>query len=126
MYGGHITDDWDRRTNRTYLRVLIKPELLQQNFNLAPLFKSPDAAKFDYEAYKKYIEEKLPIESPLLFGMHPNAEIGYLTIMCDTLFSTIQEVQGGSGGKSKKRRRSSRNPGQLPEENSSRIQLLVN
>jgi dynein heavy chain len=28
MYGGHITDDWDRRTNRTYLEVLIKPELL--------------------------------------------------------------------------------------------------
>jgi dynein heavy chain len=64
MYGGHITDDWDRRTNRTYLKVLIRAELLQQNFNLAPLFKSPDPSKFDYEAYKKYIEEKLPVESP--------------------------------------------------------------
>lgn len=28
MYGGHITDEWDRRTNRTYLELLIKPELL--------------------------------------------------------------------------------------------------
>jgi dynein heavy chain len=28
MYGGHITDNWDRRTNNTYLKVLIKPELL--------------------------------------------------------------------------------------------------
>jgi len=28
MYGGHITDAWDRRTNNTYLMVLIKPELL--------------------------------------------------------------------------------------------------
>jgi hypothetical protein len=34
--------------------------------------------------------------------MHPNAEIGYLTIMCDALFSTIQEVQGGSSGAAKK------------------------
>ena len=28
MYGGHITDVWDRRTNETYLKVLIKPEIL--------------------------------------------------------------------------------------------------
>lgn len=33
-----------------------------------------------------------------MFGMHPNAEIGYLTTQCDTLFSTILEVQGGTGG----------------------------
>ena len=30
MYGGHITDDWDRRTNNTYLEVIIKPEIMQQ------------------------------------------------------------------------------------------------
>lgn len=29
MYGGHITDDLDRRTNNTYLEKLIKPEILQ-------------------------------------------------------------------------------------------------
>ena len=64
MYGGHITDNWDRRTNATYLRVLIRPELLQPSFNLGTAFKSPDPSKFDYEAYRKYIEEKLPIEAP--------------------------------------------------------------
>ena len=31
-----------------------------------------------------------------MFGMHANAEIGYLTLMCDTLFGTILEVQGGA------------------------------
>jgi len=35
MYGGHITDYWDRRTNNTYLYVYIRPELLQPTFNLA-------------------------------------------------------------------------------------------
>jgi dynein heavy chain len=35
MYGGHITDDWDRRINNTYLEVYIKPELLC-NMILAP------------------------------------------------------------------------------------------
>ena len=28
MYGGHITDNWDRRTNSTYLDVLIKSEIM--------------------------------------------------------------------------------------------------
>ena len=101
MYGGHITDNWDRRTNNTYLKVIMKPELLQPNFNLGPNFKSPDAAKHDYDAYREYIEKKLPIESPQMFGMHPNAEINFLTAMCDTLFSAILDIQGGtssSGG----------------------------
>ena len=85
MYGGHITDNWDRRTNNAYLKWLVKHELLT-GCNLAPNFKSPDATKFDYEAYKRYIEEKLPIESPILFYLHPNAEISYLTTQGETLF----------------------------------------
>lgn len=99
MYGGHITDNWDRRTNATYLKVLIRPELLLPNFNLLyNLFKNPDPVKNDYKSYKLYIEEKLPAEVPQMFGMHPNAEIGYLTLGCLDLCDTILDVQGGSGG----------------------------
>ena len=28
MYGGHITDDWDRRLCRTYLQEYMKPEMV--------------------------------------------------------------------------------------------------
>jgi len=99
MYGGHITDGWDRRTNNSYLHVLIRPEILQQmQLTLAPGFKSPDPQKFDREAYRKYIEEKLPPEQPQMFGLHPNAEIGYLTTQSETLFSTILSVSGGGSG----------------------------
>merc|ERR1719409_2537599 len=51
MYGGHITDNLDRRTNSTYLEKLIKPEiLLQMNMTMwHPGFKSPDPMKFDRE-----------------------------------------------------------------------------
>lgn len=63
MYGGHITDNWDRRTNSIYLITFIIPGLLN-NMNLAPQFKSPDPAKFDYAAYINYIDTKLPVESP--------------------------------------------------------------
>jgi dynein heavy chain len=93
MYGGHITDGWDRRTNNTYLKVLIRPEILNgMQLTCAPGFKSPDPLKFDREAYRKYIEEKLPQESPQMFGLHPNAEIGYLTTTGETLFELILSV----------------------------------
>jgi dynein heavy chain, axonemal len=97
MYGGHITDNWDRRTNNTYLEVLIRPEILQQmQLTMQPGFRSPDPLKFDREAYRKYIEEKLPAEEPKMFGLHPNAEIGYLTTQGETLFFTIASVSGGT------------------------------
>jgi len=106
MYGGHITDNWDRRTNNTYLKVILRPELLQgMQLTLAPGFKSPDPSKFDREAYRRFIEEKLPPEVPQMFGLHPNAEIGYLTQQSDTIFSQILQITGGgsSGGGGKKK-----------------------
>jgi dynein heavy chain len=85
MYGGHITDDLDRRTNRTYLEKLIKPEILQQMVLTMyyPGFKSPDPMKFDREKYSHHIENNLPAEVPQMFGLHPNAEIGYLTTQAE-------------------------------------------
>lgn len=64
MYGGHITDEWDRRTNRAYLETYIVPELLGNKFHLASGFIVPKPDKYDYQAYLKYIEENLPAEVP--------------------------------------------------------------
>lgn len=33
-----------------------------------------------------------------MFGLHANAEIGYLTVETTVLFQTILEVSGGGGG----------------------------
>lgn len=54
MYGGHITDQWDRRVCNTYLLTLVMPELLS-NMSLAPGFKSPDASKMEYSSYQKLL-----------------------------------------------------------------------
>merc|ERR1719343_1389921 len=97
MYGGHITDPWDRRVNNTYLAVLVTPELLA-GCNLAPGFKSPDATKLEYAQYMKYIEERFPPEIPQMFWLHPNAEIGFLTNQGVNLFKTVSEISGGGGG----------------------------
>lgn len=61
-----------------------------------PGYKSPDPHKFERENYARYIEEKLPNEAPGMFGLHLNAEIGYLTNQGETLFQAILSVSGGS------------------------------
>ena len=75
MYGGHITDYWDRRTNATFLEDIFQKQLTKGESRLLPFFKSPVASKFDYAKYSDYIEKSLPTESAKLFGLHPNAEV---------------------------------------------------
>merc|ERR1712232_1228917 len=97
MYGGHITDAWDRRTNNAYLSVLLEPDMLKGK-NLAPGFPVPpmDASFQDIE---EYIGTKLPAETPQLFGLHPNAEIGYLTTTQQYVFSSILTLGVDKGNK---------------------------
>lgn len=54
--------------------------------------------------YHQYIDDNLPAESPHLYGLHPNAEMGFLTVTSERLFRTVLELQpkeseaaGGSG-----------------------------
>uniref|UniRef100_A0A4X2LFE0 Dynein axonemal heavy chain 17 n=1 Tax=Vombatus ursinus TaxID=29139 RepID=A0A4X2LFE0_VOMUR len=101
MYGGHITDEWDRRLCRTYLEEFIKPEMLEGEMFLAPGFPLP--GNMDYNSYHQYIDDMLPAESPYLYGLHPNAEIGFLTQTSEKLFRTVLEMQprdsqDGDGG----------------------------
>ena len=42
----------------------------------------------------------LPPESPTLYGLHPNAEIGVLTALSEKLFRTIFELQPREAGQS--------------------------
>ena len=41
----------------------------------------------------QYIDDALPPESPYLYGLHPNAEIGFLTQTSEKLFRIILEMQ---------------------------------
>ncbi|XP_056405417.1 dynein axonemal heavy chain 9 [Hyla sarda] len=91
MYGGHITDDWDRRLCKTYLEEFIKPEMMEGELFLAPGFPLP--GNMDYNSYHQYIDDVLPAESPYLYGLHPNAEIGFLTQTSEKLFRTVLEMQ---------------------------------
>lgn len=98
MYGGHITDDWDRRLCRTYLEEVLTQDLIDGEINLCPGFLAPP--NLDYAGYHKYIDDVIPPESPALYGLHPNAEIGFLTTVAENLFKTIFELQPRDSGAS--------------------------
>lgn len=73
---------------------------LDGELNLAPGFPAPP--NLDYSGYHSYIDTCLPQESPHLYGLHPNAEIGFLTMTSEHLFKTVFELQprdmGNTGG----------------------------
>lgn len=39
------------------------------------------------------MDERLPEENPSLYGLHPNAEIEFMTGASNTLFNTLLELQ---------------------------------
>ncbi|KAJ8288109.1 hypothetical protein COCON_G00007680 [Conger conger] len=104
MYGGHITDDWDRTLCCTYLQEFMQPSMFEGELLLCPGFLAPP--NLDYSGYHSYVDTHLPPENPTLYGLHPNAEIEFLTVTSDTLFRTLLELQlqdtftGEGGGQS--------------------------
>ena len=54
----------------------------------------------DFNGYSDFIEENMPPEAPGLFGLHPNAEIGYLTSYTEMICFTVIVLSGGGGGSS--------------------------
>jgi dynein heavy chain len=59
-------------------------------------FKSPSATTYD--AYLTHIESELVGDTPLAFGLHPNAEIGFRTDQSETMFGTLLELQPRESG----------------------------
>ncbi len=73
--------------------VTVYPASTQLDHELlyAPGFIAPPNT--DYIGYRAYVDENLPAESPYLYGLHPNAEIGFLTQTSDHMFRTVLEMQ---------------------------------
>lgn len=98
MYGGHITDDWDRLLCSTYLKFYLKEELLDE-MELFPFNESYQDERFrsppvmPYDEYSQYIDQELSFDSPVAFGLHPNTEIGVKTTQAEELFCSIMELQ---------------------------------
>jgi dynein heavy chain len=103
MYGGHITDDLDRLLCNTYQDFYIREELVDE-MELFPYAENYPDEKFrsppvlPYNEYFTYIDTELTAESPVAYGLHPNAEIAVKTTEGDEVFRFIQELQPRSAG----------------------------
>ena len=98
MYGGHIVNDFDRKLCCTYLDFYMKEELLDETemypFNdeeKSLSFMSP--APTAYDKYIEHIDTTLTVETPIAFGLHPNAEIDFRTTQSNRILQTILELQ---------------------------------
>jgi len=109
QYGGKITDTLDRRMFKTYTQVWLNSSTCQEGFAFNP--KQPIlkiAGNFVYKpdnydnitAYHNYIKGFPEIDSPEMFGLHPNADLTFRVKEVTALFSTLGETQpkGGGGG----------------------------
>jgi dynein heavy chain len=100
MYGGHVVDDWDRRMCTCYLLYFMKDELLD-DMEMIPYADGrlcwPSPQNGPHEKYLEHIET-MPPESPLFFGMHPNAEINFRTVQCERLFDFLMMLSGNDDG----------------------------
>jgi dynein heavy chain len=100
-YGGRVVDNFDRRVLNCYLHEYVGDFL----FDECQPFHFFQDAKTDYcvpqaqtlQEYQQYIEG-LPLNSsPEVFGLHPNAEIGYLNIAARELRESLISLQSRSG-----------------------------
>ena len=96
MYGGHVVEDWDRRTVEMYLNHYFQESLLE-GIEFFPKFPSPPS-NLNHKQTMEYISETFPTETPLAFGLHPNAEIGFKLREAEMLCASILSLQPRDGG----------------------------
>ena len=77
------------------MRVIFSLQL-DGDLYFAPGFLAPPNS--DFVGYHNYIDDALPSESPSLYGLHINAEIGFLTTLSENMFRVIFEMQPRDAG----------------------------
>ena len=102
MYGGHIVNDFDRLLCNTYLEFFMKDELLDEMelypFNDDPAYSFMTPAATNYDKYLEHMDVNLTQDTPIAFGLHPNAEIDFRTTQSNRILNTIMELQPRDGG----------------------------
>ncbi|PVD32839.1 hypothetical protein C0Q70_08286 [Pomacea canaliculata] len=101
MYGGRAIDDFDRRILRTYMNEYMGDFI----FDTFQPFHFYCDETVDYcipvdgprDNYVDYIETLPLANTPEVFGLHPNAEIGYYTQAARDMWSHLVELQPQTG-----------------------------
>uniref|UniRef100_A0A3Q2Z313 Uncharacterized protein n=1 Tax=Hippocampus comes TaxID=109280 RepID=A0A3Q2Z313_HIPCM len=89
-YGGHVTDDWDRRLLTTYINDYFCEAAVTELSTLATYYIPHDGP---LSSYKDFINMLPTHEHPDLFGQHPNADIASQIAETRSLFDTLLSLQ---------------------------------
>uniref|UniRef100_A0A1I8MW68 Dynein axonemal heavy chain 2 n=1 Tax=Musca domestica TaxID=7370 RepID=A0A1I8MW68_MUSDO len=107
-YGGHVTDDWDRRLLTTYINQFYCDDTINVSkhrlSSLPNYFIPPDG---DVQSYLDQIQQFPTFDRPEAFGQHPNADIASLIGETRLLFETLISMQvqsSASVGESKEQK----------------------
>lgn len=104
-YGGHVTDDWDRRLLSTYINQFYNDNILTtQHYQLSSLTNYYIPRDGTLQSYRDYIGLLPNSDRPEAFGQHPNADIASLITETRMLFETLMSLQvqtSGSQGETK-------------------------
>ncbi|KAJ8600462.1 hypothetical protein CTAYLR_001460 [Chrysophaeum taylorii] len=115
QYGGKITDSVDRRLFNTYTQVWLTSATCSETWSFNPKdniqhipgdFQYIIPKATEMQPYRAHIESFPEIDSPEVFGLHPNAELTFRIKEVNALISTLAETQpkgggGGGGGESR-------------------------
>ena len=74
-YGGKVTDDWDRRSLIVTLQSFYRPEMLGETNSIVPVPGYVFPHTTDLFGITNAIKGFPQVQTPELFGLHPNANI---------------------------------------------------
>ncbi|KAK7827526.1 hypothetical protein U0070_026732 [Myodes glareolus] len=93
-YGGHVTDDWDRRLLTTYINdYFCDQSLTTPSYRLSVLDTYFIPKDGSLASYKEYISLLPSMDPPEAFGQHPNADVASQITEARTLFETLLSLQ---------------------------------
>ncbi|XP_078053365.1 dynein heavy chain 2, axonemal kl-2 [Augochlora pura] len=93
-YGGHVTDDWDRRLLITYVQQYFNEDALNvPNYRLSSLSDYYIPRDASLASYRDFVLVLPSIDKPEAFGQHPNADITCLIMETRNMFETLMGLQ---------------------------------
>ncbi|XP_069582586.1 dynein axonemal heavy chain 14 [Ranitomeya imitator] len=96
VYGGRVTDFWDRRCLLSILDGFYAPALLQDDFCFsADQVYHPLSADATWQDCREYVRSLPDTDNPEIFGVHPNAERACLASQAQTFLDIAVSMQPG-------------------------------
>ncbi|KAM9425745.1 dynein axonemal heavy chain 2 [Pholidichthys leucotaenia] len=94
IYGGHVTDEWDRRILTTYMNDYFCDAVVNQPFyNLSTVTNYCIPPNGNHSSYIDYINSRPSTDHPELFGQQPSADIASQISEARALFDTLLSLQ---------------------------------